>query len=196
VSPRLKTISQKEENLINNESSITSMKILNIFAIILLIVGLIVGMGIGSIALPKTIAKTKTLTQTSVLTKIQPATITKTIKEVVKETEIHSIILTKTSYFMKTLKEIKTISTTLSKLIFITTTESFLSTQTITVTLTRTETAGETTHANCDPAYPDVCIPPPPPDLDCKDIPYRNFRVLPPDPHHFDKDGDGIGCET
>ncbi|TLZ71160.1 MAG: thermonuclease family protein [Methanobacteriota archaeon] len=49
---------------------------------------------------------------------------------------------------------------------------------------------------NCDPAYPDVCIPPPPPDLDCADIPYRNFRVLPPDPHHFDGDGDGIGCET
>src|SRR2546427_5600363 len=39
---------------------------------------------------------------------------------------------------------------------------------------------------NCDPSYPDVCIPPPPPDLDCPDIPYRNFRVLPPDPHNFD----------
>jgi len=49
---------------------------------------------------------------------------------------------------------------------------------------------------NCDPSYPTVCIPPPPPDLDCKDIPYRNFVVLPPDPHHFDGDGDGIGCET
>ncbi len=23
----------------------------------------------------------------------------------------------------------------------------------------------------CDPSYPDVCIPPPPPDLDCRDIP-------------------------
>ncbi len=49
--------------------------------------------------------------------------------------------------------------------------------------------------ARCDPAYPDVCIPPPPPDLDCADIPYRNFRVLPPDPHRFDGDRDGIGCE-
>ncbi|MEE9173455.1 MAG: thermonuclease family protein [Thermoplasmata archaeon] len=49
---------------------------------------------------------------------------------------------------------------------------------------------------DCDPAYPDVCIPSPPPDLDCGDIPYRNFRVFPPDPHHFDGDGDGIGCET
>ena len=49
---------------------------------------------------------------------------------------------------------------------------------------------------DCDPAYPTVCTPSPPPDLDCGDIPYRNFRVLPPDPHHFDGDGDGIGCES
>jgi len=49
---------------------------------------------------------------------------------------------------------------------------------------------------NCDAAYPDVCIPSPPPDLDCADIPYRNFRVLPPDPHRFDGDMDGIGCES
>jgi hypothetical protein len=26
--------------------------------------------------------------------------------------------------------------------------------------------------------YPDVCIPPPPPDVDCNDIPFRTFRVL------------------
>jgi micrococcal nuclease len=26
--------------------------------------------------------------------------------------------------------------------------------------------------------------------------PYTNFKVLPPDPHHFDGDKDGIGCET
>ena len=49
---------------------------------------------------------------------------------------------------------------------------------------------------SCSPAYPDVCIKPPPPDLDCGDIPYRRFRVLPPDPHHFDGDHDGIGCES
>ncbi len=47
----------------------------------------------------------------------------------------------------------------------------------------------------CDPAYPTVCVPPPPPDLDCKDISYRRFKVLPPDPHGFDRDRDGIGCE-
>jgi hypothetical protein len=49
---------------------------------------------------------------------------------------------------------------------------------------------------NCDPAYPTVCIAPPPPDLDCGEVPYRNFKVLPPDPDHFDSDGDGIGCES
>lgn len=55
-------------------------------------------------------------------------------------------------------------------------------------------TAG--TGAGCEPAYPDVCIPPAPPDLDCGDIPHRRFRVLPPDPHRFDGGGDGIGCES
>jgi hypothetical protein len=50
--------------------------------------------------------------------------------------------------------------------------------------------------SRCSPAYPGVCIPPPPPDLDCGDISARNFRVLAPDPHRFDGDRDGIGCET
>lgn len=47
----------------------------------------------------------------------------------------------------------------------------------------------------CAPSYPDVCIPPYPPDLNCGDISYKNFRVVGSDPHGFDKDGDGIGCE-
>lgn len=49
---------------------------------------------------------------------------------------------------------------------------------------------------NCDPSYPTVCIPLPPPDLDCGDIPHRRFTVLPPDPHGFDGDNDGVGCES
>ena len=53
----------------------------------------------------------------------------------------------------------------------------------------------ETKEISCDPSYPDVCIAPYPPDLDCGEIPYRNFKVLPPDPHRFDGDKDGIGCE-
>src|SRR6059036_1361944 len=48
----------------------------------------------------------------------------------------------------------------------------------------------------CDPAYPTVCIPSPSPDLDCKDITFRRFTVLPPDPHRFDGDHDGVGCES
>lgn len=50
------------------------------------------------------------------------------------------------------------------------------------------------TATNCDPSYPDVCIPPAPPDLDCTDVSYRGFRVLPPDSHRFDTNKDGIGC--
>ena len=49
----------------------------------------------------------------------------------------------------------------------------------------------------CDPSYPNNCIPSPPPDLDCDEIPYHNFKVNQSDPHHFDgNDNDGIGCET
>jgi len=47
----------------------------------------------------------------------------------------------------------------------------------------------------CDMSYRPLCIPPPPPDLNCSDIPYTNFAVEFPDPHSFDSDGDGIGCE-
>jgi len=49
---------------------------------------------------------------------------------------------------------------------------------------------------SCDPSYPDVCIPPYPPDLNCGDIGYSNFRVIGSDPHGFDRDNDGIGCES
>ncbi len=48
----------------------------------------------------------------------------------------------------------------------------------------------------CDSSYPSVCIPPYPPDLDCGEIGYSNFRVVQPDPHGFDRDQDGIGCEV
>jgi len=49
---------------------------------------------------------------------------------------------------------------------------------------------------NCDPSYPDFCIPVDSPDLDCGDIPQKNFEVLQPDPQRFDGDKDGIGCES
>ena len=52
------------------------------------------------------------------------------------------------------------------------------------------------TQNDCDSSYPDFCIPSSPPDLDCKDISQKRFTVLPPDPHRFDGDKDGIGCES
>jgi hypothetical protein len=57
------------------------------------------------------------------------------------------------------------------------------------------QSGGEQT-SRCDPSYPDLCIPPPPPDLDCADISQEDFTVLEPDPHRFDADKDGIGCES
>jgi uncharacterized repeat protein (TIGR01451 family) len=53
---------------------------------------------------------------------------------------------------------------------------------------------------NCDAHYPGVCIPPVPPDLDCADLSFRQFRVLhdgptTPDPHSLDNNFDGIGCQ-
>lgn len=52
----------------------------------------------------------------------------------------------------------------------------------------------------CAASYVGVCIPPPPPDLDCGQISHRQFRVrhdvADPDPHGFDGDKDGIGCES
>jgi micrococcal nuclease len=53
--------------------------------------------------------------------------------------------------------------------------------------------------SNCDPSYPDVCIPPYDQvgDLDCADVPYTNIRVVGSDPHGLDgRDNDGVGCES
>ena len=49
---------------------------------------------------------------------------------------------------------------------------------------------------NCDSSYPDFCIPPSPPDLNCPDISQKRFTVSGSDPHGFDRDNDGIGCES
>jgi len=47
----------------------------------------------------------------------------------------------------------------------------------------------------CDSSYPEICITTYSAKLICADIPFRNFKVLSPDPHGFDSDGDGTGCE-
>lgn len=68
------------------------------------------------------------------------------------------------------------------------------------ITTTTTGADSTTTTAEgsaaCDPAYPDFCIPPTPPDLNCEDVDGVEFTVLAPDPHGLDADGDGIGCES
>ena len=51
---------------------------------------------------------------------------------------------------------------------------------------------------SCSAAYPDFCIPPPPPDLDCtSDViaGRKNFTALAPDPHELDRDKNGVACE-
>lgn len=59
---------------------------------------------------------------------------------------------------------------------------------------TTTTAGGTSSGTDCSPSYPGVCIPPAPPDLDCGDVTYKRFVVLPPDPHNFDGNADGIGC--
>ena len=63
-------------------------------------------------------------------------------------------------------------------------------------TTTLATTTTTTVPANCHPSYPDFCIPSPPPDLNCGDIGAQNFTVLAPDPHGFDGNNDGAGCES
>lgn len=69
----------------------------------------------------------------------------------------------------------------------------------LTTVLEREPEPGKPAQVTCDSHYPTICIPPPPPDLDCADIPYRNFYVprgIPdPDPHRLDNSEDGIGCQ-
>jgi hypothetical protein len=49
----------------------------------------------------------------------------------------------------------------------------------------------------CDPSYLNVCIAPPPPYLNCDDVPFNNIAVVGADLHGFDgNDDDGVGCET
>ena len=56
--------------------------------------------------------------------------------------------------------------------------------------------------SDCDPSYPEVCIPVGAADYDCAGGSGNGpnyiegpIRVLPPDPHDLDRDGDGWGCE-
>jgi micrococcal nuclease len=58
----------------------------------------------------------------------------------------------------------------------------------------------ESIAAECDLSYPDFCLPPPPPDLNCTDIGKPLTVIHRPllgvtDPHNLDPDGNGMGCE-
>lgn len=57
-----------------------------------------------------------------------------------------------------------------------------------------TEAPPDESDPNCVPGY-DPCVPPYPPDLDCDDVD-GPIRITGDDPHGFDADGDGIGCDT
>ena len=62
--------------------------------------------------------------------------------------------------------------------------------------LSSIQTESHQDNSNCDSSYPDTCISSPPPNLNCKDVSNNDFEVLPPDPHGFDRDEDGISCES
>ena len=54
----------------------------------------------------------------------------------------------------------------------------------------------------CEPSYPTVCIrlKSEVGDLNCANVPFTNFtvrhNVVPDDPHVFDGNRDGVGCEA
>jgi hypothetical protein len=60
----------------------------------------------------------------------------------------------------------------------------------------KTSTPKSDEQDNCDSSYPDFCIPSPPPNLNCPDISQKRFTVSGSDPHGFDRDNDGVGCES
>lgn len=138
-----------------------------------------------TLLLPVTTTSVSATTHTVLRNMVSFETITvdRWILNTVTFTRVHTATVTRAT----------TLTTTQVTTVYLT--QSGTATQTGTTT-PGTATTTTTTTQNCDPSYPDVCIPPPPPDLDCGDIPNRNFKVLPPDPHRFDPDGDGIGCEA
>ncbi len=50
-------------------------------------------------------------------------------------------------------------------------------------------------NSDCDPSYPTLCLSSST-DLDCGQLSERRFPVVGRDPHGFDGDGDGVGCES
>ena len=64
-----------------------------------------------------------------------------------------------------------------------------------TTTVVSSSSSSPSSGSECDPSYPTVCLPTPPPDLNCTDISERRFEVVGSDPHALDGDNNGIACE-
>jgi hypothetical protein len=78
----------------------------------------------------------------------------------------------------------------------VSTTDSKLPDKNIVKTKSTPDVVKKSTKSNCDLSYPDFCISPPPPNLNCPDISPKRFTVSGSDPHGFDRDNDGVGCES
>jgi micrococcal nuclease len=64
-----------------------------------------------------------------------------------------------------------------------------------TATPSPTQTLPAQVSSNCDPNYAGGCVPNVSYDLDCSDISFV-VKIVGTDKHKFDRDGDGIGCES
>jgi predicted nucleic acid-binding Zn ribbon protein len=180
----------------------TPKRVVSVRSILVLLVVLMAGVAAGSFLVRPDVSSTTSQNQMlveSTIVSVSPTTFTVvTTFTPVSSTSVSSTTSTSVAAIttssssttpMTTLTTLQE-ATTFSTQIRTSSTVSYRSTTTYAQPPTSTNRSG------CDPSYPTVCIPPPPPDLDCKDIQYQNFVVLPPDPHHFDGDHDGIGCET
>ena len=67
--------------------------------------------------------------------------------------------------------------------------------QTQTQTAQQSQSSSTSSGQGCDPNYSGACIPIVSYDLNCGDIPERNFRSSGSDPHGLDGDNDDIACE-
>lgn len=139
-----------------------------------------------------TLTRTPSATRTPTLTRTPSATRTPTLTRTPSATRTPT--LTRTPSATRTPSLTATATRTPATVAAATSTPSAVATGELTVTAAASVIATAT--AVCDPAYPTICLPPPPPDLNCSDITERSFTVLAPDPHKFDRDGNGVGCES
>jgi hypothetical protein len=160
----------------------------------------VIAAGIAFVLIGTQVVSSVSATGSAIMASVPTATATQTATVVPSQTSMPTETYTPTMTSTATVTDTSTITSTST----ITFTATITNTPRPTSTSRPRNTAtlappslgdGGGSTGNCDPAYPGVCIPPRPPDLDCKQVPYTNFTVLPPDPHGFDRDADGVGCE-